>query len=194
MRTNVLENVFILSKGNINGVSSWIGTGYSVTTNLADGTLYPLYRFYMITNAATGSVGQTNLFYAFNRFQYTNSAVWSHLMDGVVNLTMQTYDTNGVLMTNGYFAYASGIPFIPVQNVEFAANGGGFTTCIFYSNAVPASVSIVLGTLEDRVLRHAEGLAGINQSNYLVNAVGQVHLFSRRVWIRNLDPAAYQFP
>jgi prepilin-type N-terminal cleavage/methylation domain-containing protein len=191
-RTNILENIFILSKANINGVSSWIGTGYAVNTNLADGTLYPLYRFYMATNASAGFPAETNLFFAYNQFQFTNSAVWSHLMDGVVNLTMQTYDTNGVFMTNGYYAYVSGVPFIPVQNAAFVANGGGFTTCFFFSNAVPASVQVILGTLEDRTLQHAESLNGFGQSNYLAGAAGQVHLFSRRVWIRNLDPTAYQ--
>jgi prepilin-type N-terminal cleavage/methylation domain-containing protein len=191
-RTNILEDVFILSKGNVNGVSSWIGTGYSVTTNLANGTLYPLYRFYMTTNAASGSVGQFALYTNFVAFQYTNSARWSHLMDGVVNLTLRPYDTNGVWMTNGYYAYNSGVPVIPVRNVFFIGSGLGETSCNFFSNTLPVSVGIVLGTIEDRVLQHAEGLGGINQSNYLANSAGQVHLFTRRVWIRNLDPAAYQ--
>ncbi len=194
LRTNLLEDIFIFSKGNINGVSSWIGTGYAVTTNLADGTLYPLYRFYMTTNAASGPVGQFALYTNFVASQYTNSGLWSHLMDGVVNLTARTYDTNGVWMTNGYYTYTTGTPFIPVQNATFIGTGLGETSCFFVSNAVPASVGIVLGTLEDHVLRHAEGLGSVNQSSYLANSVGQVHLFTRRVWIRNLDPAAYQFP
>ena len=29
-RTNVLENFFILSRGNVNGVPTWTGTGYAV--------------------------------------------------------------------------------------------------------------------------------------------------------------------
>ena len=45
-RTNMLENFFILSSGNNNGVPTWYGTGYAVITNTPDGsTLYPLYRF-----------------------------------------------------------------------------------------------------------------------------------------------------
>ena len=188
-RTNILEDIFILSKGNINGVSSWIGTGYSVTTNLADGTLYPLYRFYMTTNAASGAIGQNFLFTMFNNMQYTNSASWSHLMDGVVNLTARTYDTNGVWMTNGY----ANPSFVTApHNVSFFMTGLGETSCFFFSNAVPGSVSIVMGTIEDHVLKHAEALNGVNQSAYLENSVGQVHLFSRRVWIRNVDPTAYQ--
>jgi hypothetical protein len=188
MRTNILENIFILGKGNINGVPSWIGTGYSVNTNLADGTLYPLYRFYTTTNAAAGPSGQQSMFYQFASLQYTNSSQWSHLMDGVVNLTARVYDTNGVWMTNGYAN-----PQVPhVRFVQFQPDLYGITDCTFYSNALPASVQIEMGTLEDRALQHAEALSGGNQSNYLSNAIGQVHVFRQRVWIRNLDPTAYQ--
>jgi prepilin-type N-terminal cleavage/methylation domain-containing protein len=188
MRTNILENIFILGKSNIGGVPSWIGTGYFVNTNLPDGTLYPLYRFYMTTNATSGARGQNGLYLQFAEFQVTNSAAWSHLLDGVVNLTARAYDTNGVWMTNGYVNPF----FIPVHNVVSFGNSYGEMNCLFFSNALPASVQIQLGTVEDRTLAHAEGLSGAGQSNYLVNAAGQVHLFTRRVWIRNLDPSAYQ--
>jgi prepilin-type N-terminal cleavage/methylation domain-containing protein len=190
-RTNFLEDVFFLSKANIGGVPSWIGTGYSVNTNLADGTLYPLYRYYMATNAASGFNGQFFIFTNFLYMVYTNSSVWSHLMDGVVNLTVHTYDTNGVQMTNGYYG-GFGFPSIPLQNMGFLGSGQGETSCYFYSNAVPASVEILMGTLEDHTLAHAEGLSGAAQSNYLAGASAQLHLFTRRVWIRNLDPSAYQ--
>ena len=188
-RTNVLEDIFILSKGNINGVSSWIGTGYSVNTNLADGTMYPLYRYYMTVPASTGPAGQSMLFTNFNAYVYTNNAVWSHLMDGVVNLTMRTYDTNGVWMTNGYanpqFAHIKFVRFLPLNfTIEPSA--------VFYSNAIPASVQIELGTIEDRVLAHAEGLSVAKQSNYLAGAAAQVHLFRQRVAIPNVDRTAYQ--
>jgi prepilin-type N-terminal cleavage/methylation domain-containing protein len=188
IRTNILENIFILSKGNINGVPSWIGNGYSVNTNLADGTLYPLYRFYMTTNAASGASGQQTMFFQFAALQYTNSGEWSHLMDGVVNLTARVYDTNGLWMTNGY----ANPQVSHVRFVQFQPDLYGITDCTFYSNALPASVQIEMGTLEDRALQHAEALGGGNQSNYLSNAIGQVHVFRQRVWIRNLDPTAYQ--
>ncbi|MGH7939711.1 MAG: hypothetical protein ACREFR_01395 [Limisphaerales bacterium] len=195
MRTNILENIFILGKENINGVPSWVGTGYSVTNNLPDGTLYPLYRFYMTTNAAAGPAGEAMLFYQFTQFQYTNSTEWSHLMDGVVDLTARVYDTNGIWMTNGYNDPQN----LHVRFVQFTPDyyGPGLafygaTECAFYSNALPASVQIEMGTMEDRTLVHAEALSGANQSNYLSNAAGQVHLFRQRVWIPNLDPTAYQ--
>lgn len=189
-RTNILENFFILSKANLNGVPSWIGTGYSVNTNLADGTLYPLYRYYMTTNAYSGAAGQYALYTNFIAFNYANSTNWSHLMDGVVDLTARVYDTNGIWMTNNY---VNPLAF-HIHNATFLANNlsYGETTCFFFSNAVPASVQIEMGTLEDRTLQHAEGMSGIAQSNYLSQAAAQVHIFRRRVWIRNLDPTAYQ--
>lgn len=188
LRTNILENIFMLSKDNLNGVQSWIGTGYSVATNLPDGTLYPLYRFYMATNAASGYAGIFGLYTNFFLLNYTNSTEWSHLMDGVVNLTAQAYDTNGIWITNGYVFPQ----FTHVQNVYTLGSSLGVCQCWFCSNAVPASVQIELGTLEDRTLQHAEALVGANQANYLSNAVGQVHIFRRRVWIRNFDSTAYQ--
>ena len=191
MRTNILENIFILSKDNINGVPSWIATGYSVSTNLADGTLYPLYRFYITTNLSGGPAAVAGLYTIFQRLNYTNSANWSYMMNGVVDLTAQTYDANGVLMTNGYGAYAFA-PYFHVRFVNFAPDLCGVTDCGFFSNAIPASVQIELGTMEDHTLVHAEGLSGVNQSNYLANAAGQVHMFRQRVWIRNIDLTAYE--
>jgi len=189
-RTNNLENIYILSKGNLNGVPSWIATGYSVGQQLPDGTLYPLYRFYMTTNVSSGVDGVARMFNTFVFFQYTNSANWSHMIDGVINLTARSYDTNGVLMTNGYIN-PSPINILP-HFVYFTQGTNGLTDTVFFSNAVPASVQIDLATLEDRTLAHAEGLSGAQQSNYLANAAGHVHLFRQRVWIRNLDRTAYQ--
>ncbi len=190
LRTNVLENIFILSKGNINGVPSWIATGYSVNTNLADGTLYPLYRFYMTTNISAGAPALLTMYDSFAYFpNYNNSTNWSHLMDGVVDLTARAYDTNGVSITNGYMlplnyheqnVYSLGSPYL------------GISQFLFCSNAVPASVEIEMGTLEDHTLTHAESLGGVNQSNYLANSIGQLHIFRQRVWIPNVDLSAYQ--
>lgn len=187
-RTNLVENIFIIGKNNINGVPSWVATGYSVTNTLPDGTLYPLYRFYMTTNITAGPYALIAMHNAFSLFQYTNSAIWSHLMDGVVDLTARVYDTNGVWLTNGYINPS----YVNVQNISVYNSGYGEDNCLFYSNAVPASVQIQLGTLEDRTMEHAEALSGVAQSNYLSGAAAEVHLFNRRVWIRNLDISAYQ--
>jgi type II secretory pathway pseudopilin PulG len=41
-RTNVLENFFILNRGNLDGVPTWFGVGYAVSTNQSPGALYSL--------------------------------------------------------------------------------------------------------------------------------------------------------
>jgi prepilin-type N-terminal cleavage/methylation domain-containing protein len=188
-RTNVLESFFILSRNNVNGSPSWIGTGYVVDTNSPDGGLYPLYRFYETTNIITGN--PASLYNDFSSTSLTNSPPWSHLMDGVVHLIVRAYDANGVWMNwqnwqNG-FVTSNNIAYQPIQFGE-----GGF---YMFSNMVPASVEIEMGVLEDHTLQHAEGLipSGTNAvTSYLAQHVGQVHLFRQRVPIRNVDPSAYQ--
>jgi hypothetical protein len=57
-------------------------------------------------------------------------------------------------------------------------------------------VEIQLGLLEDRVLQRAESLPDEapvwSRSNYLAQQAGKMHVFRQRVWIRNVDPSAYQ--
>jgi len=186
-RTNVLENFFVLGSGNVNGSPSWIGTGYVVSTNLPDGTLYPLYRFYMTTNTITGNPAA--LYNAFASISLTNSSVWSHLVDGVVELRMRAYDTNGVWMNlqnslNGQ---------VTSNNIEYFIPQFGETAFYMFSNMVPASVEIEMGVLEDRTLQRAESLpGGTPQNNYLSQHAGQVHIFRQRIPIRNVDPSAYK--
>jgi hypothetical protein len=118
----------------------------------------------------------------FNIF-YTNSmANMSHLMDGVVNLRVRAYDTNGIWMNDTY----TNMP-------NFCTNSTiwGETSFYMFSNMLPASVEVELGVLEDRTLQRAESLPKAAQPNYLANHAGQVHLFRQRVWIRNVDPLAY---
>jgi hypothetical protein len=187
-RTNVLENFFVLSSGNVNGSPSWIGTGCVVSTNLPDGTLYPLYRFYMATNTMTGNPAA--LYNAFASTSLTNSSVWSHLVDGVVGLRVRAYDTNGVWMNwqnslNGQ---------VTSNNIEYFTPQFGETGFYMFSNMLPASVEIEMGVLEDRTLQRAESLnaSPTAQASYLAQHAGQVHIFRQRVPIRNVDPAAYR--
>ena len=201
-RTNLLEDIFFLSKANVAGASTWIGTGYAVNTNLnengvAVNVLYPLYRFYMTAPTMAGTPAE--LFSNFLAYQFTDSAVWSHLMDGVVGLTARAYDPNGFWMTN-YVDYEWGtIPntdsvtnyntwfFPPAQSAN-----DGEACMMMFSNAVPAMVQIEMDTLEDRTLQRAESLSGSAQNNYLTtNAVGKIHVFRQRVEIQNADLAAY---
>jgi prepilin-type N-terminal cleavage/methylation domain-containing protein len=190
-RTNVLESFFILSSANVNGSPSWIGTGYAVTTNSPDGALYPLYRFSMTTNAMNGVACQSGLYNAFVSIPFTNSSVWSHLMDGVVELRVRAYDPNGMWMTTNVYVFGQ---TTTNNNVCFLPTIWGETGFYMFSNTVPASVEIEMGVLEDRTLQRAESLSGsyLAQTNYLAGHAGQVHIFRQRAWIRNVDPSAYQ--
>jgi hypothetical protein len=62
------------------------------------------------------------------------------------------------------------------------------------SNALPASVSVEMGVLEDRALQRAATWANgsLNQSNYLGGQAGAVHIFRQRVTIPDVDISAYQ--
>ena len=196
LRTNVLESFFILTRQNL----TWTGVGYVVDTT---STTYfnPLYRFSMSTN-----VQAADPMVLFNTFltslpAYTGIPIssansgMSHLMNGVVHLTVRAHDPNGFWMTN-VIEYYGGPNYITNRNVQFSPPEWGEAGFIMLSNTVPASVEINLGVLEDRTLQRAESLPNLPpawaQSNYLAGHVGQVHIFRQRVWIRNVDPSAYQ--
>ena len=204
LRTNVLENFFILSRQNVNGSPSWVGTGYVVDP--ASSPTNALYRFTIVTNVINGN--PLTLFVNFasalnneavqnKNNPFTNTANWSHLMDGVVDLTVRAYDPNGLEMTNTYeHNYMGSINnTFTNQNTFFIPPGPTPPNVIgfyMFSNTVPASVEVELGVLEDSTLQRAQGLTGIAQTNYLAAHAGQVHLFRQRVWIRDVDPTAYQ--
>jgi hypothetical protein len=66
--------------------------------------------------------------------------------------------------------------------------------CYFFSNAVPAYVELEVGFLEPHILDRFKALNGnpLAQTQYLSNHVANVHLFRRRIPIRNVDFSAYQ--
>jgi len=188
-RTNLLQYFFVLGREN----TKWTGTGYIVNSGSAN-PLYPLYRFYTETNVNANPIG---LYYDFLNTIYT--AQWtnmSHLMDGVVHLTVRAFDTNGVWMTNGY---GFNLPRT-VKNAWFSPPEWGEVGFCMYSNMVPTAVELQLGVLEDRTLARAESLGipgqppspGTIQWSYLQNQSGKVHLFRQRVTIQNVDISAYQ--
>jgi len=195
LRANVLNYFFILGRNN----QKWTGVGYVVNaTNTSP--LYPLYRFYAETNIAASPYGLfTDFINTINESQWTNM---SHVLDGVVHLTVRAYDINGYWMTNTTQFHgplqttnkniAFVLPVIPTRS-------GGEVGFYFYTNAVPAAVELQLGVIEDRTLQRVESLgnpAGLGlstaQSNYLAQQSGHVYLFRQRVSIPNVDPSAYQ--
>jgi type II secretory pathway pseudopilin PulG len=195
-RTNVLEEFFILTRQN----TTWTGVGYLVdlySTNYFN----PLYRFSQSMDVSAQNAPAILYANFFSNLPVpgipispTNSSM-SHLMNGVVHLTVRAHDPNGFWMTN-VIEYYGGPNYITNRNVQFSPPEWGEAGFYMYSNTLPASVEINLGVLEDRTLQRAESLPNfppaLTQSNYLAGHVGQVHLFRQRVWIRNVDPSAYQ--
>jgi prepilin-type N-terminal cleavage/methylation domain-containing protein len=191
-RTNVLENFFILSRGNVNGVSTWYGTGYVVDWNSAT-AINPLYRFSRTTNAAADPAGLYGMFS--NAVFYGEWTNMSHLMDGVVDLRARAFDPNGYWMTN-VLANVRDVydgQIITNHNAFFLATAWGEVDFSMFSNTLPAAVEIQLGALEDRTLQRAESIGNATvRSNYLSQQSGKVHIFRQRVSIPNVDPSAYQ--
>ena len=182
-RTNVQRDVFILSRGNLNGVPTWYGTGYAVYQSSSN--TYSLYRF-STNRPVAQTVAASNLFNAdFVNFRAypnnPNSPNYSHLLDGVVDFRVQAYDANGALITTNR------------MNIRTNAlpDGVGY---VFFSNALPASVEIEMATLEDRTLQRAGTWpnGSTAQINYLAQQSGKVHVFRQRVAIPNVDPSVYQ--
>ena len=180
-RTNVLQNLFVLSRGNLNGVPTWYGTGYAVL--LSSSNTYSLYRFSNHYPVAQ-SLAASNLFYRdFNNF-WNSPDSYSHLLDGVVGFRVQAFDVSGAIIN---YARPNGIVTNSLVNQPREI---GY---VFYGNAVPATVEIEMTTLEDRALQRAESRPyGPSRTQYLSDQAGRLHVFRQRVAIPNVDPAAYQ--
>jgi hypothetical protein len=164
-------------------------------TNGPSGSLYSLYRFATNHPVAARDPAQIFIRDFFNGF-LTNITSGSHLMDGVVALTVRAYDVNGGEMTTNIVTFPNG-QNVTNQNVLYFPSGPpalGRIGFIMFSNTLPASVEIEMGVLEDRALQRAESLGGsfLAQSNFLAGSASQVHVFRQRVSISEVDPAAYQ--
>jgi prepilin-type N-terminal cleavage/methylation domain-containing protein len=193
-RMNVQQDIFILSQGNQNGVPTWYGTGYAVC--LSPSNTYSLYRF-STNRPVAQNLSAYNLFNVdFLNFRAypnnPNAGNYSHLLDGVVDFHVNSFDASGALiLTNRVNIRTNVFQILPLLPNSIA----------FYSNALPASVEIEMATLEDRALQRIESL-GIQgqkpspsvpaQWQYLTNSASKVHVFRQRVTIPNVDPSVYQ--
>lgn len=189
-RTNQLNYFFILGRQN----TKWVGIGYAVD-NTNDSNLYPLYRYYRDDLSV-----QSNPLLLFSEFanivsggQWTNANV-SHIIDGVVHLTVHAYDPDGQWINNAHQ------PYVKAMNTQFFTPNYGEAQLYMYSNTVPAAVELELGVIEDSTLARAGSLPNNlpalppndRRSLFLNNQSGVVHLFRQRVNIPNVDPTAYQ--
>jgi hypothetical protein len=181
IRTNVMEHFFFLTHYN----QQWKGIAYvlggaSPTNPPTDGvgTLYRWDSSYSTfgTNDVPG-----NLLMDFKNETDTNK--FQRIAAGVVHLRIRAYDLNG------FYIYWFKNNFTNVIDL-----GSMETDYKLYSNAVPASVELELGFLETRTLERFRSMEGNSTTarTFLTNHSGQVHLFSKRVQIRNVDGAAYR--
>ena len=113
-----------LSRQNMNGRPSWMGTGYVVDTNTSDRRIYPLYRF-VHDHERAGAI--RSVVHQFLRLtfdleppvhQFTD-VNWSHLMDGVVDLTRARLRPQRLWMTNSIDYYNAIITNTEHQSVVF---------------------------------------------------------------------------
>jgi prepilin-type N-terminal cleavage/methylation domain-containing protein len=195
-RTNQLQWFFVLSRQN----TEWIGTGY-IVNSASSQYFYPLYRYYAVTNTTTDPA------VLFSNFVYDVDAGcinMSHVLDGVVHLVIRAYDVNGILIPNGY----AGTTNI-LRNTSYVYPPAGIEASFFmFSNALPASVELQLGVMEDRAVARCQamnpgqpvftlnsltsGPLYLPQWNYMQGLAGRVHVFRERVTIQNVDPTIFQ--
>jgi len=193
-RTNTLQSVFLLIRQN----TTWIGVGYLVIPAYTNNSLYPLYRYYATSPLNYGPYGLYANFLATvqNNNFVTNTAYWSHIMDGVVHFVVRAYDPQGYWITNGYSVYTvNNLPW-PTNNTVPSFPVNGEVGYCMYSNNLPGSVDIQLGVLEDSAIRHLQGMYTYTPyayTNYFfTNAASQMQLFRQHVVIPGCNPASYQ--
>jgi len=213
-RTNVFQDIFFVTRQGLD----YIGTGYQVRpdfTNLNVGAKPMFGTLYRFSAAHTKSSATSSNLSA--EFQLAASIpigaalprTFSRIADGVVHFRVRAYDTNGfpfalfnlytnaMFRTNGYVTAsgpASG--YSGVGNSTITAPLTGYPDQLnyyFYSNAVPAYLELEVGFLEPHILDRLKGIGNQTaQYQYLSNHVANVHLFRRRIPIRNVDFLAYQ--
>jgi len=211
VRTNLLADCFFLMRQNQN----WVGVGYCVRTNDALGHLWfpeaqpgnpgqmgvgSLYRYqasmpvlYPHGDPRSGlAEDPSQLFNGFLAASASGSAasvnISNRVCDGVIHFRFRAFNTNGVLIT---------LPLRAATNIWSAVAPGEIGRYLFYSNAVPASLEMEIGILEQHALdRYLSIGAPAARLNYLRSPdyylSSRVHLFRQRIPVRNVDPLAYQ--
>jgi hypothetical protein len=221
-RTNLLQDCFILQRQNQSwiGIGYCVRTNDSTGRlwlpevspgKLGAGTLY---RFATSTNnlRADGLRSDPSQLYVDFRNACVPGAAAStnatRICDGVVHFRLRAFATNGFPLfgdslnlanTNACFrtnsltlGYSLVRQTLAVPNLDYPDNWSGL---YFASNAVPATVEMELGLLEqsawDRynsIGNDAARLAYIQREDIS----SRVHLFRQRIPIRNVDPLPYQ--
>jgi len=194
-RTNLLSRMFFLTHEN----QTWTGIGYFLAYDNSASPVLPvgsLNRFELSTDAFTFERQPWLMISNFNRAIYGQSyqGTVSKILDGVISFNFRTYDTNGYWITPALpptpigqiWTHSDWSPVFPPANYPPRVDYH------FTSNAVPAFVEFELGVVEEGALDHFRSIpVWNNQSNYLRQQAGRVHLFRQRVKVRNVDQSAY---
>ncbi len=210
-RTNFLEEVFFMVRSN----NFWLAKGFFVasptnpTMRVTNG-IGTLYRFLSVTRV-TSSWLDTNWMFELRR-QYLIRTNANPVADGVIHFQIQPYDRFGVpfqfgradLDTNYFVAHynaayqavsvPSAFPNWGITNVVLhqAARAGTndiwATESFFLGDALPASVDLELALVEPQVVDRYRAIPYPASLEYLERQAGAVHLFKRRIPIRNTQP------
>jgi hypothetical protein len=191
VRTNLMHDVFFVVREN----QTWTGIGYFVRTNVTGpndfGAVGSLYRFETNNNALQFAANPGGLFAGFNRARTGGSSVnVSKLLDGVIHFKVRAYETNG-------YRIVGDIPYWTSSNPTNIYSGRyplvDESYYWFYSNAVPTTVDLELGILEQQTYEKYKSIPIYTaQTNFLADQAGHVQLFRQRIPIHNLDVSAYQ--
>ena len=201
-RTNILENLFFLSRYN----QTWSGIGYCVRTNMnfgLAGNMNQVGTLYRYQTNVTASQFNGNGMMPYSTFlSATDRLSFSKVLDGVVDFRVRCYDTNGTLLVGNNAPFLAGNDLMTNNNFTAITNSvviapGEVESYAFSNNIVPAYVEVQVGVLEPAVLKRYNSIPGITpasqitRSNFLANHAGNVQLFRQRITIRNVDPCAY---
>ena len=224
MRTNLLQDCFILLRQNQTwvGIGYCVRTSdanghlYLPETGSGSGQMGvgSLYRYSATLNVLRSDglpADPSQLFSNFVTYaaQPGSTLISNRICDGVVHFYLGTYATNGFPIVFGtrsgtnvaWFrpdAFSVNPFYITVRDALTVPNysyPGNLAALYFLSNAVPASVELQLGILEQPSFERYNSIgAPAARLAYLQREEisGRVHLFRQRIPIRNVDPSAYQ--
>jgi len=187
-RINVLEDFFILSRGNQNGVPTWFGVAYVVfAANSTNSSLYSLYGLPQLFRVGGGRAAQfVSCFISY--FSTTSSQPTKPFDDGVVELACALRCQWRWMNQCGCFSNASAH-----QRKCFVSDSKlcetGFA---MFSNTLPAAVEVKWRARRPHAATRRNWPNNSTlQSNYLA-ARRDRSTFPQRVSIPNVDRSAYQ--
>jgi hypothetical protein len=226
-RTNLLEDCFMLLRQNQTwiGIGYCVRTNdaagrlYLPESGPGQMGVGSLYRFVASTNVIQNNglpSDPTQLAKAFANACVPGTPesmlISNRICDGIIHFHFRAFATNGFPIvsdgtrTNAFYRTdglsipprygtvrpAKAVP--PTPNRTYPDN---LAELYFYGNAVPASVEMEFGILEQQALDRYNSIGTpAARLNYLQSAdyylSSRVHLFRQRIPIRNVDPLAYQ--